>query len=245
MGRVRLDKEIVRRKLARSRAEAEELVRSGTVLVSGSVAVKPSRLVSSEEPIVVTAPGPRYVSRGGLKLEFALSRFDIDVAGKVCLDVGASAGGFTDCLLRHGARRVYAVDVGRAQLHSRLACDPRVVSLESTDARSLTPEIVPEPCEIVTVDVSFIGVAKVVPSLLPLASPRARFVVLVKPQFEAGRGAVPRGGVVRDPQVHRQVLLGVRKSLEEAGLCLEGVDFSPILGAEGNVEYVSSWRFSS
>lgn len=242
MKRERLDKELVRRGLASTRSQAAEFVARGRVVVSGAPVTKSARLVSPSEPIVVRAPEARYVSRGGIKLEAALRYFGISPEGCVCLDVGASTGGFTDCLLQHGASKVYAVDVGRAQLHERLRRDPRVVSLEATDARKLDGVAVPEPATIVTVDVSFISVTKVVPCLVPLASADAFFVVLVKPQFEAGKENVPKGGVVRDPSIHRAVLENVVARLRSEGLVLLGIRCSPIAGSAGNVEYLSGWR---
>ena len=242
MRRERLDKEIVRRGLASTRSQAAELVNTGRVMVSGVLATKSARLVSPEEPIFVSGTRPKYVSRGGVKLEAALRSFRISPHRKICLDVGASTGGFTDCLLRHGASKVYAVDVGRAQLNERLRRDPRVVSLEATDARDLNATMVPDAIEVVTVDVSFISATKVVPSLVSFAAPEAWFIVLIKPQFEAGRGKVQRGGVLRDPSVHREVLKRVIERLEAEGLCLVGLRCSPIPGASGNIEYLSAWK---
>lgn len=242
MGRVRLDREIVRRGLASSRSEAQDLIGAGRIFVSGSLATKAARLVAASEPIDLRRPERRYVSRGGVKLEAALETFGIDPSGRVCLDVGSSTGGFTDCLLQHGAGRVYAVDVGRAQLHERLRRDPRVISLESTDARRLDSGIVPEPCDLITVDVSFIGVGKVIDHLVGLAGSEGDFIVLVKPQFEAGPADVPRGGVVRDAKVHARVLFEVRERFRRAGLGLAGIRPSPIPGASGNLEYLTWWR---
>ncbi len=225
-----------------SRSQAVDLIDSGCVLVSGSLATKPARLVAPHESIFIERSERRYVSRGGLKLEAALRTFQIDPSGRICLDVGASTGGFTDCLLQHGAARVYAVDVGRCQLHERLRKDPRVVSLEKTDARSLSREAIPEECEIVTVDVSFISAAKVIEKLLPLSTGEAAFIVLIKPQFEAGKSEVPKGGVIRDPAVHRKALEDFTAALGRMGLRRVGLCVSPIRGASGNVEYLSAWR---
>lgn len=232
----------MRRGLAGTRSEAAELIGGGRVLVSGSLATKAARLVGPGEPICIRRPERRYVSRGGVKLEAALRVFGIDPSGRICLDVGASTGGFTDCLLQHGAARVYAVDVGRAQLHERLRRDPRVISLEATDARDLDRNVVGEACEVVTVDVSFIGAASVIESLVPLTAPAADLIVLVKPQFEAGRADVSKGGLVRDPAVHKRVLEDLQLRLRALGLVCTGLCFSPILGASGNVEYLAAWR---
>lgn len=240
--RQRLDREMVRRGLARSRSEAADLVARGLVRVAGSVAEKPSRLVSPSEPIALAQKRRRFVSRGGEKLEAALKVFGIDPRGATCLDVGSSTGGFVDCLLTYGAAKVYAVDVGKAQLSEKLRRDPRVVVLEGVDARDLDGSLVPERCSLVTVDVSFISCRSVVPATTVVAAPGATYVVLIKPQFEAGRDRVPKGGVIRDPAVHREVLCRVVSSLEESGLEFQGIVCSPVLGSEGNLEYLSCWR---
>jgi 23S rRNA (cytidine1920-2'-O)/16S rRNA (cytidine1409-2'-O)-methyltransferase len=235
---------MVKRGLARSRSEAADLIARRLVFVGGVVADKPSRLVAADDNIALKPEPPRFVSRGGLKLEAALRRFRVEVAGKICLDIGSAAGGFVDCLLSHGARKVFAVDVGRAQLADKLRRDSRVVVLEGVDARDLTRALVPEPIDLVTVDVSFISVKLVVPPTLELVRPGANYIVLIKPQFEAGKGEVPRGGVVRSPDVHRRVLLDVTKALQELRLSLEGSMCSPISGREGNLEYLSYWVYT-
>ena len=235
--RRRLDIELVRRDLAGSRTEARRLIERGRVTVRGAVAVKASRLVDPAEPVVVAADPPRYVSRGGHKLEAALASFGIAAAGCRAIDVGASTGGFTDCLLQHGAAAVVAVDVGRNQLHERLRADPRVVSMERTDVRRVTADAVGGPAEIVVADVSFISLRLVAADLCRLAT--ADIVVLVKPQFEAGRAEADRGrGVIRDPEVWHRTLLGACRAVVGAGAAIMGVMVSPLTGAEGNVEFL-------
>lgn len=240
--RVRLDQLLVDRGLAPSRTRAQALLLGGRVRVGEGDAArldrKPGDLVDGAVPIVVAEPDP-YVSRGGHKLAAALDAFGIDPAGLVCLDVGASTGGFTDVLLQRRAARVYALDVGRGQLAEQLRADPRVISLERTNARGLTPATLPEPIRLAVVDVSFISLAKV---LAPVASTfdrstGGRIVPLVKPQFEVGRGGTERG-VVRDPAAHRGVLEAVSADAAASGLGLFGVIASPIHGAEGNREFL-------
>ena len=235
--RRRLDTELLRRGMAASRSEAQRLIAQRRVTVSGAPAAKASRLVDPGEPVVVAGDPPRYVSRGGHKLEAALAGFGISAAGCRAIDVGASTGGFTDCLLQHGAAAVVAIDVGRNQLHERLRADPRVTSLERTDVRSVTTGAVGGPAEIVVADVSFISLRLVAADLCRLAT--ADIVVLVKPQFEAGRAEADRGrGVIRDPEVWRRALLGVCRAVVGAGAAIMGVMVSPLTGAEGNVEFL-------
>ncbi|MBV9662097.1 MAG: TlyA family RNA methyltransferase [Acidimicrobiales bacterium] len=243
-GRRRLDAELVRRRLAESRTHAARLVDSGRVLVGGASATKSSRLVGSGEPVTVTGPPPRYVSRGGEKLEAALNGFSIDVAGQVALDAGASTGGFTDCLLQAGAAHVVAVDVGRGQLHEKLRADPRVDVRERTDIRSFAPpELARDGFPVVVADLSFISVRSVAQPLMRLAAPAADVVVLVKPQFEAGRVEASRGrGVIRDASVWQRVLLSAIAALEEAGAANMGVMVSPLRGTDGNVEFLTWFR---
>jgi 23S rRNA (cytidine1920-2'-O)/16S rRNA (cytidine1409-2'-O)-methyltransferase len=235
--RRRLDTELLRRGMAASRSEAQRLIVQGRVTVSGAPAAKASRLVDPAEPVVVKGDPPRYVSRGGHKLEVALAGFDITATGCRAIDVGASTGGFTDCLLRHGAVAVAAIDVGRNQLHERLRADPRVASLERTDVRDVAEAAIGGPAEIVVADVSFISLRLVMADLCRLAT--ADIVVLVKPQFEAGRADADRGrGVIRDPEVWRRALLGVCRAVVGAGAAIMGVMVSPLTGAEGNVEFL-------
>jgi 23S rRNA (cytidine1920-2'-O)/16S rRNA (cytidine1409-2'-O)-methyltransferase len=205
-GRQRLDQALVARGLAESRTTAQRLILAGEVRVDGEMAAKPSQVVSLESRLEVVSP-PRFVSRGGFKLEAALQAFELEAANKVCADVGASTGGFTDCLLQSGARRVYAIDVGKGILHWKLRQDARVVVVEETNARYL--EALPEPIELVSIDASFIGLALLLPRAAAWLLPGGDVVALVKPQFEAGKGAVGKGGVVREAAVHRQVIESV------------------------------------
>ncbi len=236
----------MRRGLVDSRQEAQAAIAAGSVLVAGAPAGKPARLVAPNEPIVVLGPPSPYVSRGGLKLEAALSRFDVPTQGRRALDAGASTGGFTDCLLQRGAAHVYAVDVGHGQLDPGLRADPRVTVLERTNVRTLTPDELRaadptfEPCPLVVADLSFISLRSVAPALGgPVAAPGADLVVLVKPQFEAGRAAVSRGkGVVRDPELWRGALDSVMSALVAAGTGIMGAMPSPLTGAAGNVEFL-------
>ena len=208
---------------------------AGEVRVAGRLVDKPGEAVAEDASVEIAARPP-YVSRGGLKLAAALDHFAIDVRGRACLDVGASTGGFTDCLLQRGAARVYALDVGRGQLDWRLRQDPRVVAIEGVNARHLAPDALPQACDLVTVDVSFISLLKVVPALLPHLRPGGELVVLVKPQFEAGRAAVGKGGIVRDEKVRREVVAQRVEQLAALGLHMRGVIDSPVAGAEGNIE---------
>ncbi|MBC7092901.1 TlyA family RNA methyltransferase [Candidatus Bipolaricaulota bacterium] len=235
-GKERLDVLLVERGLAASRAQAQALIRAGQVRVKGQVVDKPSAAVAGDAVLEVSAP-PRYVSRGGEKLAAALQAFGVDPAGKVCLDVGASTGGFTDCLLQHGAARVYAVDVGRGQLDWRLRNDPRVVVKEGLNARYLRPADIGEPVDLATVDVAFISLRLILPPLRGIVKPHGDVVALVKPQFEAGRGSVRRG-VVRDPEVHREVLIGIAAFARETlSWSVRGATPSPLLGPAGNREF--------
>jgi 23S rRNA (cytidine1920-2'-O)/16S rRNA (cytidine1409-2'-O)-methyltransferase len=237
MARRRLDAELVRRGLAESRTEAQEAVRSGLVNVAGRPASKPSTLVDPADPLVVTGPPKRYVSRGGDKLAAALDRFGLDVAGLDCLDAGASTGGFTDCLLDRGAARVIAVDVGYGQLAWQLRQDPRVTVLERTNIRDVDARSLPYRPRVITADLSFISLRTVLPALVRAASPDAVFVLLVKPQFEAGRDGVGQGGVVRDPAMWRRVLEDVAAAGRTLGLSVRAATASPLLGPAGNVEF--------
>jgi 23S rRNA (cytidine1920-2'-O)/16S rRNA (cytidine1409-2'-O)-methyltransferase len=234
----------VRRQLVTSRADAADLIEAGRVLVGGAVADKAARLVSPEEHLSVSGPAPRYVSRGGEKLEGALRQFRIDPGGKRALDAGASTGGFTDCLLQHGAALVTAVDVGRGQIHERIGNDARVRSHERTDIRSVSLDDVGGiPFELVVADLSFISLRTVAPALVRLAGPGADMVVLIKPQFEAGRREASRGkGVIRDPEVWRRAVEGAIDALEAAGATMMGIMVSPRRGADGNVEFLAHFK---
>ncbi len=244
-GRRRLDLELVRRGLVATREQAQAAVAAGQVLVRGAVAEKPSRLVDPADPLTLAGPPPRFVSRGGLKLEAALDHFEIDVTGRRALDAGASTGGFTDCLLQRGVATVAAVDVGRGQLHERLARDPRVDSRERTNIRHVTLEQVGgSPFEVIVADLSFISLRTVAPVLLGrLSAPGADVVTLVKPQFEAGRQAASVGrGVIRDPAVWSRTLLEVVGALIDQGAAMMGLMVSPLTGADGNVEFLAHCR---
>ncbi len=244
MTRRRLDAELVRRGLATSRVEAQQAVRAGLVLVGGVAATKSATLVADDAPVVVTAAARPFVSRGGLKLAAALDRFSVDPGARDCLDAGASTGGFTDCLLRAGAARVIAVDVGRGQLAWELRNDPRVVVLERTNVRDLRPASLPFVPRLVVADLSFISLRLTLPTLVALAVADGDYVVLVKPQFEAGPRDVGRGGVVRDPTVWRRVLGSVCDVAEELGMGLIGAMASPLPGPAGNVEFFLHLRGS-
>jgi len=238
MARRRLDLEMVRRGLAESREIAQSLIKSGKVLVSGSSALKPSRLVEASQPLHVTEPPPKYVSRAGRKLEAALEAFEVDVNSSRCIDIGASTGGFTDCLLQNGAESVLAVDVGRGQIHERLVANQRVQVLEQTDVRSLVPEKVGAPFKVLTADLAFISLRTVMGNLFPLAEKGSDMLLLVKPQFEAGKKAVDAGrGVIRDPEIWEEVLKSVQGSINAHDGAIMKCMPSPIKGSEGNVEF--------
>jgi 23S rRNA (cytidine1920-2'-O)/16S rRNA (cytidine1409-2'-O)-methyltransferase len=237
--RRRLDAELVRRGLVSSRADAHTAVEAGRVLVNGAVADKPARLVAAGDAVVVSGPPPRFVGRGGEKLDAALDHFGVDVAGHVVLDVGASTGGFTDCLLSRRAARVVALDVGHGQLHPRLRADDRVTVLERTNARDVTPDTIGGLVDAVVVDVSFISLTVIIPVLVSLCQPGSPMVLLVKPQFEAGRAEVSRGrGVITDPAIHERVRTTVAESLEASSCTVIGWMESPIRGGEGNREFL-------
>ena len=239
----RLDQVLAERGLADSRAKAQALVMAGLVFVEGRRADKPGALVADDAAIEVRGKPHPYVSRGGVKLAHALDRFAVDPAGKVCLDVGASTGGFTDVLLKRGAARVYAVDVGHGQLDWSLRNDKRVVVLEKTNARYLSREQVPEPVDLIVCDASFIGLETVLPAPLALAAERADLVALVKQQFEVGPERVGKGGVVRDAAARRAACERIRSWLDaQPGWRVLGLAESPIRGADGNVEYLIAAR---
>jgi 23S rRNA (cytidine1920-2'-O)/16S rRNA (cytidine1409-2'-O)-methyltransferase len=236
--RRRLDVELVERRLATSRQQAQDLIAAGRVTVDGAPAGKAGRLTRPGEAIHVAAPAARFVSRGGEKLDAALAHFGLEVGGQRWLDAGSSTGGFTDCLLQHGAREVIAVDVGRGQLHQRLRDDPRVVSREQTHVRDLRVDELGGPVDGVVADLSFISLRTALPPLLRVAAPAAPLVLLVKPQFEAGRAAASRGkGVIRDPEEWARALDAVIGAAHEQGATIMGTMESPLRGARGNVEF--------
>ena len=248
MPKVRLDLLLVERGLAESRTKAQALVMAGQVRLDGQVADRAASNVSHEANVTVDK-GPRFVSRGGDKLEAALSAFPIQVEGRVCGDVGASTGGFTDCLLQHGAAKVYAIDVGKGILHWKLRSDPRVVVMEETNARYV--ELLPEPVNLVTIDASFISLRILLPVikiwlLSPLAPsslspfPKGEVIALIKPQFEAGRKeSAKHKGVIRDPAVHKAILMDVLTFAQAQGFAVRGLLRSPVVGPKGNVEFLT------
>jgi len=252
MPKVRLDVLLVERGLAESRAKAQALIMAGQVRVAGQVTLKPATAIEGESALEVNS-GPRFVSRGGEKLDAALEAFGMDVAGLVCADVGASTGGFTDCLLQRGAAKVYAIDVGKGILHWKLRNDPRVVIMEETNARFI--ETLPEPVSLVTIDVSFISLKILLPVAkgwfspsppTPLPKGEGNIVALIKPQFEAGKKDVARGGgVIRDPEVRKKILLDVLTFAQSEGFSLRGLIRSPIQGPKGNVEFLARLGFGS
>jgi 23S rRNA (cytidine1920-2'-O)/16S rRNA (cytidine1409-2'-O)-methyltransferase len=232
----RLDVWLAEAGLSESREKAQALVMAGRVTLDGQRATKPGTRVKQGASVEVD-PGPVHVGRGALKLQGALDAFGVDPRGGVAIDVGASTGGFTETLLERGAARVYAIDVGRGQLHERLRQDPRVVVLDRTNARALAPGLVPEPCALAVMDVSFISVTKILGPLRSVLVPAATALVLVKPQFEVGRLQVGRGGIVRDPQLHLQALGDVAGFAQSAGYGVRDACASPVTGATGNREF--------
>jgi 23S rRNA (cytidine1920-2'-O)/16S rRNA (cytidine1409-2'-O)-methyltransferase len=238
VGRRPLDAELVRRGLAGSRAEAQEAVRAGHVTVRGAPATKSTTLVRTDEALVVAGPDRPFVSRGGEKLAAALDAFAIDPTGRGCLDVGASTGGFTDCLLQRGARHVVALDVGYGQLAWEIRTDPRVTVMEKTNVRELGPDLLPYRPSLVTADLSFISLRLAVDPLLDVVEPLADLVLLIKPQFETGREQVERGGVVRDEGVWRGTIEEVSEATRAAGAATVGLIVSPVKGPAGNVEFL-------
>ena len=241
MKRMRLDQLVVARGLAESRERAQRLILAGEVFVDGHPATKAGHAIP-ESSTITLAEKPRFVGRGGEKLEGAFAAFPLTVDGLDCLDVGASTGGFTDCLLQHGAARVIALDVGHGQIHPRLVADPRVQVIEHYNARNLRLEDLPFPPRFATVDVSFISLRLILPPLAALLPAGGEIVTLIKPQFEAGRDQAPRG-VVRDPAVHAAVVEAIRGfGTREVGLAWLGVVPSPLRGPEGNIEFLAWWR---
>ncbi|MFN2515421.1 MAG: TlyA family RNA methyltransferase [Pyrinomonadaceae bacterium] len=241
----RIDKLLVERGLAESRTKAQALVMAGVVLVDEQRVAKPSDSVSSNAEIRIKDgddPASRYVGRGGLKLEAALTDFEIDVQGFTCLDVGASTGGFTDCLLQHGARKVIAIDVGHNQIDWQLRTDARVEVREGINARYLQPDDFQEKFPLVVMDVSFISATKIIPAIVPLLTASGLLITLIKPQFEVGRGEVGKGGIVREPQKHARVIEEVNSAAKELGLIVQKVIESPIHGADGNLEFLALYE---
>ena len=234
----RLDVLLTERGLTESRQKAQAAVMSGQVYAAGRRLDKPGMSVPEETALEIRGEPPRYVSRGGLKLEKALHTFPVTLQNAVCADIGASTGGFTDCMLQNGAAKVYAVDVGYGQLAWKLRTNPAVICLERTNARYLTKEQIPETLDFASVDVSFISLSKILPALRPLLKPSAQAICLIKPQFEAGREKVGKRGVVRDQAVHTEVLSGFLTHAAQADFTVTGLTWSPVRGPEGNIEYL-------
>lgn len=234
----RLDKLLVDLGLVETRTKAQALILSGTVYVNGQKSDKPGYLINSELPIEIKGNPLPYVSRGGLKLVSALDQFDITPTDWVCVDIGASTGGFTDCLLQHGAKKVYAVDVGYGQLDMKLRNDPRVVLMEKVNARYLTKQDIPESMDLATIDVSFISLKHILPVAKELLKNGGKLLALVKPQFEAGRKEIAKGGVVKDPKVRENVLQEIVEFAKSIGFQIQGTMESPVHGPAGNVEFL-------
>ena len=247
MKRERIDKLLVDRGLAHSRTKAQALVMTGIVLVDEQLVGKPSEVFPLDANIRLKGegdPASRFVGRGGLKLEAALREFHVNANEMTCLDVGSSTGGFTDCLLQRGARKVVAVDVGHNQFDWRLRNDPRVDLRESVNARYLKPEDFDERFDLATIDVAFISATKILPAVVPLLTNQGRIITLIKPQFEVGKGEVGKGGIVKDPAKHQRVIEEVNSAAERLGLRVVGVIESPIHGADGNVEFLALYERS-
>lgn len=240
----RLDLLLVQNGLASSREKAKAIIMSGIVYVNGQKEDKPGSTFCITAEIEVRGSTLRYVSRGGLKLEKAISTFQLDLTQKICMDVGASTGGFTDCMLQNGASKVYAIDVGHGQLDWKLRNDKRVVCLEKTNIRYITKEQVPEKIEFASIDVSFISLSKVLPAIQPLLSPNSEIIALIKPQFEAGREKVGKKGVVREKAVHIEVIQAVIHYAKKNGYMVQALTYSPIKGPEGNIEYLYKLRWN-
>lgn len=238
MARVRLDQLLVQRGLVESRAKAQARILAGDVLVDDRPVTKAGTPIPEDAPIRLRGEALPFVSRGGLKLAGALDHFQIDPSGWICFDAGASTGGFTDCLLQRGATKVYSVDVGTNQLHWKLRSDPRVVSMEQVNLRTWDAARIPDACNLLVADLSFISLRLAIPPILPSLTPDAEAILLVKPQFEAGRDDVGAGGIVRDPAVHERVVQEIWAFFEETELKPQGVCESPILGGEGNKEFL-------
>lgn len=239
MSKQRIDLMMLEQGLAESREKARALIMSGEVFVDGQRVDKPGTSIAVDAKIEVRGNPCPYVSRGGLKLEKALRFFGVDPTGYVCSDSGASTGGFTDCLLQQGAKKVFAIDVGYGQLAWKIRNDPRVVTMERTNIRYVTPEQLGEPLDLSVVDVSFISLKLVLPVILQLLKPEGQVLCLIKPQFEAGKEKVGKKGVVRDPAVHLEVLQNFVKTVAEIGFTIRNLTFSPVKGPEGNIEFLA------
>jgi 23S rRNA (cytidine1920-2'-O)/16S rRNA (cytidine1409-2'-O)-methyltransferase len=236
----RLDLLLFQRSLAESRSHAQALIMEGVVYVNGQKADKPGTSFKSDVEIDVKKSSMKYVSRGGLKLEAALEYFEIDVSDKIALDIGASTGGFTDCLLQNGAKKVYAVDVGYGQLDWKLRNDSRIVSMEKVNARHMKAEDIPESIDIIVMDVSFISLTKIITAVIQFLKPGGMLIALIKPQFEVGKGEVGKGGIIRDENKHNEVINKIKKYVQDLdfNFNIRGVIPSPILGTQGNKEFL-------
>lgn len=238
---IRADVALVARGLAASRERAQGLISSGLVTLNGKLLLKSSAKVLDGDRLEITGDDLPYVSRGGFKLEKALKVFQVDPAGCVCMDIGASTGGFTDVLLQNGAKRVYAIDVGTGQLDATLAADPRVTSMEHTNARELSGELFPEPPTLAVMDVSFISIQLILPAAFRVLGPHGRMISLIKPQFEAGPKNIGKKGIVSDPRVHEEVLRRIVDFTPSLGWKVRALDFSPITGTAGNLEFLGDF----
>lgn len=238
MTKKRLDVALVERGICESRQKAQAAIMAGLVLVDGQKVTKAGAPVEEEALLEVKGPAIPYVSRGGLKLEKAMDLWELDLSGKICADIGASTGGFSDCMLQRGAAKVYAVDTGYGKLDWKIRTDPRVVALERTNARYLTRQQITEELDFASVDVSFISLRLILPALRGVLKEEGQVVCLVKPQFEAGRENVGKKGVVRDPKIHLEVLKNFLVHAQDSGFAVKGLTFSPIKGPEGNIEYL-------
>jgi len=243
MKKIRLDQLLVEKGLAESREKAKRLILAGQILVDGHPSPKPGHNLAPDHKIILKE-AERFVSRGGEKLEGAMEAFPIELKGQVCLDIGSSTGGFTDCMLQHGATKVYAIDVGKGQLHWKLREDDRVVVMEGTNARHLTPKDLPEPADFASIDTSFISLTNILPAVKGLLKPGGEIVSLIKPQFEAGKEDVNKGrGVITNPTIHEAVISKIRKfGTEELGLKWIGLETSPLKGPKGNIEFLAYWK---
>lgn len=238
MAKERLDVLLVKRNLVQSRERAKTTIMAGLVLVDGQKIDKAGTMVKPEAEIRLLGNDLPYVSRGGLKLEKAIKEFGVSLQGKVAADIGASTGGFTDCMLQNGAIKVFAIDVGYGQLAWSLRTDERVVNMERTNVRNVTPEQLGQPVDLASIDVAFISLEKVLPAVKAMLQPAGEIVALIKPQFEAGREKVGKKGVVRDPAVHKEVIEKIVKVMLDNRLSVLGLDYSPVKGPEGNIEYL-------
>ncbi len=236
--KIRLDQYLCQHGLAQSRERAKALIMAGIVYVGEEKSDKPGNMIDENARVEVRGHDIGYVSRGGLKLEKAMQVFPVHPQGLVCMDIGASTGGFTDCMLQNGAAKVYAVDVGYGQLAWKLRCDERVVNMERTNIRNVTPQMLKESVQFFSVDVSFISLRHIFPVAAAITTPDAQGVCLVKPQFEAGREKVGKKGVVREAQTHEEVLLAAAGYAQANGFCVAGADYSPVKGPEGNIEFL-------